>query len=139
MKLKDLFPQVDGANQESAANQNDFIPKLKSHRYIELPDVEAANKALDPKLHDINDTILRPDKKVKIDKDDDVQDSDSAKKIIDTGEDNGTYRTEKVARVAVALQKLITRLHILQARTTKTRNLSRKHSTASCAMPRRNP
>ena len=107
MKLKDLFPQVDGANQESAANQNDFIHKLKSHRYIELPDVEAANKALDPKLHDINDPILRPDKKVKIDKDDDVQDSDSAKKIIDTGEDNGTYRTEKVARVAVALQKLI--------------------------------
>ena len=68
MKLKDLFPQANGANQESAANQNDFIPKLKSHRYIELPDVEAANKALDPKLHDINDPILRPDKKVKIDK-----------------------------------------------------------------------
>ena len=32
MKLKDLFPQVDGANKESAANQNDFIPKLKPHR-----------------------------------------------------------------------------------------------------------
>lgn len=103
MKITELFPQVN----ESSANANDYVQRLKTHRFIEMPDVEAANKALDPKLHDINDPILRPDKKVKIDKDADVQESDSAQKVIDTGEDKGTYRTEKVARVAVAIQKLI--------------------------------
>lgn len=106
MKIQELFPQLQSGG-ESTANANDYIQKLKSHRCIELPDVEASNKALDPKLHDINDPILRPDKKVKIDASESMEESESAKKVIDTGEDNGVYRTEKVARVAVALQKLI--------------------------------
>lgn len=83
---------------------NDAIPELKSHRYIPQPDTEAANKALNPKLHDINDPIKRPDKRVKVT--DDAQ-GESAQKIIDTNGESTNFRTVKVARVALALQKLI--------------------------------
>ena len=83
---------------------NDAIPELKSHRYIPQPDTEAANKALNPKLHDINDLILRPDKRVKTT--DDAQ-GESAQKVIDTNGESTNFRTVKVARVAIALQKLI--------------------------------
>ena len=83
---------------------NDVIPELKSHRYIAQPDTEAANKALDPKLHDINDRVLRPDKRVKVT--DDAQ-GESAQKVIDTDGGSTNFRTVKVARVALAIQKLI--------------------------------
>ena len=83
---------------------NDAIPELKSHRYIPQPDTEAANKALDPKLHDINNPVLRPDKRVKVTDD---EQGESAQKVIDTGGENTNYRTVKVARVALAIQKLI--------------------------------
>lgn len=83
---------------------NDVISELKSHRYSAQPDTEAANKALDPKLHDINDRIKRPDKRVKVT--DDTQ-GESAQKVIDTNGESVNYRTVKVARVALALQKLI--------------------------------
>ena len=86
-------------------NQNDVIQEMKSRRYIPQPDVEMAKKVLDPKEHDINDPILRPDKRVKVT--DDTQ-GESAQKVIDVdGKDNGNFRYEKVARIAVALQNLI--------------------------------
>lgn len=84
------------------ASANDIIAELKSKRTTAQPDTQQAKKALDPKLHDINDPIIRPDKRVKID-----GGNDSGDKVIDTGEDSGNYRIEKVARIAVALQKLI--------------------------------
>lgn len=89
----------------SVSNNGDVIAELKGCRYIPQPDTEDAKKALDPKLHDINNPILRPDKKVKIDTD---ENADSAQKVISTtdGETTNT-RTEKVARIAIVLQKLI--------------------------------
>lgn len=83
---------------------NDVISELKSRRYIPQPDVESANKALNPKLHDINDRILRPDKRVKVDAD---NDANSAQKVIDTGGESTNFRIEEVARIALAIQKLI--------------------------------
>lgn len=83
---------------------NDVVPELKSHRYIPQPDTEAASKALNPKLHDINDPILRPDKRVKVT--DDTQ-GESAQKVIDTDGESTNFRTEKVARIALAIQRLI--------------------------------
>ena len=60
---------------------------------------------LDPQEHDINNPIIRPDKRVKVT--DDTQ-GKSAQKVIDVdGNDNGNFRYEKVARIAVALQNLI--------------------------------
>lgn len=86
------------------ATANDVISELKSCRFIPQPDVEGAKKALNPKLHDVNDLILRPDKRVKVDAD---NDADSAQKVITTDGEAINFRTEKVARVAIALQKLI--------------------------------
>lgn len=86
-------------------NPGDVIQDLKAHRYIPQPDVEAAKKALEPELHDINNPILRPDKRVKVT--DDTQ-GESAQKVIEVdGKDNGNFRYEKVARIMVALQNLI--------------------------------
>lgn len=86
------------------ATSNDVISELKSCRFIPQPDTKQAKKALDPKLHDINDRILRPDKRVKVDAD---NDADSAQKVITTDGEAVNFRTERVARVALALQKLI--------------------------------
>jgi SPP1 family phage portal protein len=88
----------------SKQTSNDVISELKSRRYIPQPDVASAQKALDPKLHDINDPILRPDKRVKVDAD---NDANSAQKVIDTGGESYNYKIEKVARIKLAIQKLI--------------------------------
>lgn len=95
MTIEEIFKQ---------ATSNDVISELKSRRYIPQPDVESANNALDPKLHKINDPILRPDKRVKVDSDNEAE---SAQKVIDTGGESTNYRIEKVARIKLALQKLI--------------------------------
>lgn len=87
------------------SKSNDVIQELKSRRFIPQPDVEEANNALNPKMHNIMNPILRPDKRVAVDND---NDADSAQKVIDTGSgESKNYRTEKVARVAIAIQKLI--------------------------------
>lgn len=86
------------------ATANDVISELKSCRIIPQPDVEEAKKALNSKLHNVNDPILRPDKRVKVDAD---NDADSAQKVITTDGEAVNFRTEKVARVALAIQKLI--------------------------------
>ena len=95
MKIKDLLEK---------SKSNDVISELKSRRYVEQPDVATAKKSLDPKLHDINNAILRPDKRVKVDTE---QDADSAQKVIDTNGESTNTRIEKVARISLALQKLI--------------------------------
>lgn len=95
MTIEEIFSQ---------ATASDVISELKSCRFIPQPDVESAKKALNPKLHDINDPILRPDKRVKVDAD---NDADSAQKVIKTEGEAVNFRTEKVARVALAIQKLI--------------------------------
>lgn len=89
---------------KQASTVSDAITELKSGRNTPIPDVQVARKALDPMMHDINDVIIRPDKKVKVDSD---NDGESAQKVIDTNGDSINFRYEKVARVAVALQKLI--------------------------------
>jgi SPP1 family phage portal protein len=95
MDLKTIF---------SKQTSNDIIAELKSRRLVALPDVEKGKKALDPNLHDINDPIKRADKRVKVDAD---NDANSAQKVIDAGGEAINYKTEKVARIKLALQKLI--------------------------------
>ena len=86
------------------ATANDVISELKSCRFIPQPDVEAANKALNIKLHDINNPVMRPDKRVQVNDD---NNADSAQKVITTDGESTNYTTVKVARVALALQRLI--------------------------------
>ena len=93
MPLEELF---------AGKTTNEIISELKSKRTTAQPDAEQARKAIDPKLHDINNQFLRPDKMVRVD-----NPGDAGDKVIDAGSDGGYTRIEKVARVAVALQKLI--------------------------------
>lgn len=96
MDIKDIF---------KLPTSNDVIAELKKHRFIPQPDVESAEKALDPSKHDINDPIKRKDKRVKVDAD---QEAESAQKVIDTTSgETSAFRTEKVARIALAIQRLI--------------------------------
>lgn len=86
------------------ATSGEVIAELKTRRYTPTPDVASAKKALDPDSHDVNDPILRPDKRVKVDAD---NEADSAQKVIEVGGEATNYKTEKVARIRLALQKLI--------------------------------
>jgi SPP1 family phage portal protein len=92
MKVNDIL---------STDSQSDLITELKSKRYIPQPDVKKSVDELIPYKHKVFDPVLRPDKLVKIDVED-VQ-----PKVITTEEANTGYRIERVARVAIALQKLI--------------------------------
>jgi SPP1 family phage portal protein len=65
----------------------EIIQELKKGRGAELPDIEKYISAIDPQKHLIFDEIERPNKLIK--------------------NENGEIRTEKVARIALALQKLI--------------------------------
>lgn len=95
MDIKEIFKKTTA---------NDVISELKSRRFIPLPDVQHATAVLDPKQHRINDVIFRPDKKVRVDND---NNADSAQKVITTDGETANFKTEKVARIALALQKLI--------------------------------
>jgi SPP1 family phage portal protein len=87
------------------ATSGDVISVLKSGRYMPQPDVKSAQKVLDPKLHDINNEIWRPNKRVKVDAN---NEADSVQKVIDTGSgQTSNYRIEKVARIKLAIQRLI--------------------------------
>lgn len=85
-------------------NTGDTIAELKGGRDVELPDVEKAQKALDPDKHDVNNPMLRKDKVIKVDN----GGSDDPQKVVDLGGDNAAgTRIEKVARIRLALQELI--------------------------------
>lgn len=83
---------------------NDVVARLKQGRYLPQPDVDVAEKALNPELHDIMSPVERPDKKVRVDSD---ENAESAKKIITVDGETTNTRTEKVARIRLAIQKLI--------------------------------
>lgn len=83
-----------------------LVNELKNGRLADLPDVKLSNKQLNPKLHDVNDVQLRPDKMVVVDQSSEdygqVQNVNPNAEIAREG-----VRIEKVARIAVAIQKLI--------------------------------
>lgn len=63
------------------------IKELKSSRLYVMPDMKSIEKSLDVKKHDVFDKSLRPDKLIKL--------------------DDGSSTKEPVARVGLAMQKLI--------------------------------
>lgn len=77
----------------SLESESAIVNELKSGRNAPIPDVEKAEKAINPSKHDVNDIYKRPDKRVKVDD--------------DKENDRERIRIEKVARIAVAIQKLI--------------------------------
>jgi hypothetical protein len=96
MKIEELIP-------EDITDQGKVIDELKSKRLTKQPDTSKARKQLDPLKHDVMDQAIRPDKKVKVDNGDS---SDNVINVTDS-EESTSVRIEKVARVSVALQKII--------------------------------
>lgn len=102
MNIEDIFKQ-------QAAN--DVITSLKGGRMTEQPDTDKAEKSLNIDKHKVNDAIARPDKVVEIGADDDeYADSGHVNDMPDGylgGKKETATRIEKVARIALSLQKLI--------------------------------
>lgn len=97
MDIKDLLNMITTDNGITTA-----IDELKSQR--ESIKIEISQTQLDPLQHDVFDRTKRKDKWVKVD----PEHPNRAQVISDkTGEDEKNLRLEPVARVAVALQKLI--------------------------------
>ncbi len=80
------------------------IAELKNGRGTSEPEIAKFETQLDPTRHDVCDPVKRPDKKVKVDK---PEESGTIITVTSGGASEEVYRTEKVARVALAIQKLI--------------------------------
>lgn len=101
MDIKELLLSED-------QDTSKIIAELKSKRLTENPESANFKKELDPLKHDVYDRIKRQDKKVKIDPDDPDYKNNEDNVINVTGGTTPTgYRYEPVARVALAIQKLI--------------------------------
>jgi hypothetical protein len=102
MKIEELFQANPGDSLDFQA----IIAELKSKRGIPEADTSTAKAQLEPTGHEIFDRVKRPDKKVRVDTSDPDQMDQS---IQVTSSQTIGYRNEPVARVALALQKLIVR------------------------------
>jgi SPP1 family phage portal protein len=87
-------------NEDTAA----VIAELKSGRQNPEPKQEVYETQLNPARHDVNDPQKRPDKKVK---DDRPEQDGQTMRVNGSGETEDNIRIEKVARIALSLQKLI--------------------------------
>lgn len=99
MKIKEI---IDSENQQVV------IDELKSRRYIDEPDIDAAEKALDPLKHDVFDPIKRPDKMVRVPQEEVA--ARSATSVMVTRKVEGkdaVFREEPVARIGLDLPSLI--------------------------------
>ena len=98
MDIKTLF-----ATQK---DQNKLIAELKAHRNTDEPDTGDYKAQLDPLKHEVYNRVTRPDKRVKVDPAD-PNASDGTTHVTSGGNEEASYRMEPVARIALALQKLI--------------------------------
>lgn len=101
MKIQDIIATDD---------QNAIVAEMQTKRYIATPDIKAAEKALDPGQHDVFNKGLRPDKKVRVDPED--QDDENTTKVVsESGETKPGFRYEPVARIGLDIPKLIVNRH----------------------------
>jgi len=100
MTIDEIFATADG----EALDYSKVITELKSKRLKETT-LEPYLNQLDPMKHEVFNRIKRQDKRVKIDPDD-INQQDEAIQVIGSSSDT-KYRIEPVARVAIAIQKLI--------------------------------
>ncbi len=82
----------------------DTVNKIKKTRSTSQPDFSTIKNQLEPDKHDIFDESIRPNKKVKIDS---TSGTETATYSQDTDTAEIGTRIEKVARIALALQRLI--------------------------------
>jgi SPP1 family phage portal protein len=103
MEIEELFKSQEGESPDHGK----IIDELKSKRYIKDPDTGKFSKELDPLGHNVFDKIKRPDKRVKVDPDDPVAVANTINVTGGDGEQSVGIRMEPVARIALAIQKLI--------------------------------
>ena len=104
MNSKQLNELLAGENHSTA------IAELKNGRNATEPNAAEYIAQLDPQGHDVNDPVKRRDKKVKVDLSDfDINDEEKKNiKTVTNGDgETENFRIEPVARVALAIQKLI--------------------------------
>jgi len=97
MDIKELFKESDISA---------IIDKLKKGRNAPEPDMDTYLSQLEPSKHDIFDKVKRPDKIVKIDNPNQPENHQSLDVGYIGGESEQT-KPEPVARIALAIQKLI--------------------------------
>lgn len=104
--------QVEKRALEAMLAEKDYaaaVTELKNGRLDSLPNTKKNVKEYNPKLHDVNDNLLRPDKLVVVDKDsDEYGEVRNVNPNVELTTEQG-YRIEPVNRVALAIQKLITK------------------------------
>ncbi len=101
MDLQQLLQGADDAAK---------VAELKKGRTSAEPEIETYLSQLDPTKHDVCDPLKRKNKRVKVDPADPeaITDEEGVKQVTTTtDETGGKFRTEQVARIALALQKLI--------------------------------
>lgn len=98
---------LDAIRSNDSNKFNDAMALLMSGRLMPMPDIEKYTNAIDPWKHDIMDKTIRPDKLVNIDPE---SPNYGATRNIMTDQEGAIpekSRIEKVARIALAFQKLI--------------------------------
>lgn len=91
-------------------DQQAIVTELMNGRNKAVPEVAAFTKELNPLEHDVCDHIKRRDKWVKIDPEDvGLESSQNVTSVNGDGSTQSAKRIESVARIALAIQKLIVR------------------------------
>lgn len=101
-KIDELFKAKEGEMLDATNVINELKKRPKPNT-----DIEKAKKQLNPLDHDVFNEHLRPNKKVKVDPEDAATDENVTKVVGVEGAEPTGYRWEKVARIALAIQKLI--------------------------------
>lgn len=105
MTIEELLAKVAKGEGEITG----AINELRNGRTTPEPNTIQYAAQYDPKLHDINDPLKRPDKLVVVDKDsDEYGEVKNINPNVEETTEQG-FRIEKVARIALGMQKLITK------------------------------
>lgn len=104
MTIEEILSLKD---QNGGMDNNAIVNELKSKRYTEMPDIETYAGQIDPLKHEVFDKTKRKDKPVRISKDDPRYNANQSTGTAADDKKKTGWRTEPVARVALAIQKLI--------------------------------
>lgn len=102
MEIGELIKTQGGENLDYGK----VIDELKSKRYLKDPDTGKFETELNPVKHAVFDKLKRPDKRVRVDAED-VEHTPNVVQVSGEAGEVASFRMEPVARIALAIQKLI--------------------------------
>ena len=105
LDIEQMLSQALGSDDQTKMRK--VMTELMNGRLRPLPPISDYKKALDPTLHDVMDQQKRPNKMINIDPD--SPDYGNTRSVNINNQDGipEKHRIEEVARIAIALQKLI--------------------------------